>query len=501
LKHALAVALLVAWTPARAATHTYAIVIGNNTPPATADGPLAPLRYADDDAVAVAQFLHTVADDVVLLSVLDGDTQRRFPGVASGARPPTLVELRAQVARLRARIDADRARGGDADVVLFFSGHGAHDEHGASLVLLDGPLTRAVLYDEVLAVLPARFIHVFVDACHAAAVVQPRDTSAAVVDVTESDARRLVASETLARFPNVGALVATSAGEETHEWDRYQGGVFTHELLSGLRGAADVNGDRRIEYSELQAFLAAANREVSDPRGRLRVEVRPPPLDLRVPIVELARARKSGWAAVPGGVPFHIEDGRGARLVDGYGEPGHTMTLVLPVDDELYYRAPDGEARFRVIAGRVARLDRASMRGASIVARDALATAFERGLFAAPFGPAYYRGFVDRAGSTPVVFASGDDDAASARRRTRRRASLASFTLSGAALTAATVTGALALQALSDWHATDLQRPAADARTRYQALDAAAFATLGVGLTALAVGAVVFPWHASARAH
>ncbi len=364
-------------------------------------------------------------------------------------------------------------------------------------MLLDGSLTRAVLYDQVLAALPARFIHVFVDACHAAAVVQPRDTSAAVVDVTESDARRLLASETLARFPNVGALVATSAVEETHDWDRYQGGVFTHELLSGLRGAADVNGDRHVEYSELEAFLAAANREVSDPRGRLRVEVRPPPLDLRVPVVDLTRARKSGWATVPGGVPFHIEDARGERLVDGYAEPGHTMTLALPSDAELYYRAAEGGARFRVVPGRVARLDRAPMRGASLVARDALATAFERGLFAAPFDPAYYRGFVDRTGATPVLFAPADE-AGESRRRERRRLALASFTLSGAALTAATVTGALALQALADWHATDLQRPAADARTRYQTFDAASFATLGFGLATVAIGAAVFPWRARA---
>ncbi len=499
MKLALGLALVCAAAPALAATRTYAIVIGNNAPPANGAGTLLPLRFADDDAAAVAELLRTVSDDVALLSVLDGDTQRRFPGLAATARPPTLAELRAQVARLRARIDADRARGDRADVILFFSGHGARDEHGASLTLLDGPLTRPVLYDEVLAALPARFIHVLVDACHAAAVVQPRDSSAAVVDVSEADAQRLLAYDTLARFPNVGALVATSAAEQTHEWDRYQGGVFTHELLSGLRGAADVNGDRRIEYSELEAFIAAANREVADARARLRVEVRPPPLDLRVALVDLATARGSGWASAPGGAPFVVEDARGERLVDGYGEPGHRMTLALPADALLYYRASDGEATFRVSAGRVARLERLALKRAAVVARDALAGALERGLFASPFGPAYYRGFVDRTGAMPVELDAAADDA-SARRRRQRRGAIASFGLSAAALATATVTGALALDALSTYHATSLQRPAADARERYQTLDAAAFATLGIGLAAFTVGAIVFPWRGEATA-
>ena len=80
-------------------------------------------------------------------------------------------------------------------------------------------------------------------------------------------------------------MLAHSADQQTHEWERWQGGIFTHELVSGLRGAADLNGDGAIEYSELGAFISAANSGVSDPHARLEVAVRPPRGDERAPLI------------------------------------------------------------------------------------------------------------------------------------------------------------------------------------------------------------------------
>jgi len=50
-------------------------------------------------------------------------------------------------------------------------------------------------------------------------------------------------------------------------------------VISGLWGAADINSDQRIEYSELQSFVASANRTVDDPRAKPSVIVHPPALD------------------------------------------------------------------------------------------------------------------------------------------------------------------------------------------------------------------------------
>jgi hypothetical protein len=92
--------------------------------------------------------------------------------------------------------------------------------------------------------------------------------------------------------------------------------IFSHETLSGLRGAADVNGDRRIEYSELSAFLTAANRDIANPRARPSIVVRVPALDRRAPIVDLARVEGSGRLVSGGAVTRNVEDGLDNRLAD-----------------------------------------------------------------------------------------------------------------------------------------------------------------------------------------
>ncbi len=97
-----------------------------------------------------------------------------------------------------------------------------------------------------------------------------------VVVASKEEVEQVMADTTLGRFHNVGAIVAAATNGQTHEWDQYHQGVFTHELLSGLRGAADVNEDSAIEYSELGAYLSAANREVPDLRARLKVITSPP---------------------------------------------------------------------------------------------------------------------------------------------------------------------------------------------------------------------------------
>ena len=158
-------------------------------------------------------------------------------------------------------------------MLIFYSGHGTQGgkdgKDGAALTLLDGQLTREMLYDEVLR-LCTRATSICSSTlatprrCCARATARPdRDTHA-------DETAQYLRSETMARFPHVGAVVASTAGAQAHEWDAYGAGIFTHELLSALRGAADVDGNGRIEYSEIAAFITAANRAIADPRARRR---------------------------------------------------------------------------------------------------------------------------------------------------------------------------------------------------------------------------------------
>jgi hypothetical protein len=396
---------------AAAETRRYLVAIGNNERPVTqtsnSQDDLASLHYADDDAASMVALGRELGAQTQLLTVLDADSRRRFPSLAGAAVPPTLSELRRIVGTYRARFEADLREGHEPVLLLFYSGHGiVRAGEPPSLSMLDGPLTRSILYDEILAVLPARYIHLIIDACHAEAVVRPRDVQADVSPVSDQQLEEYAARNTLRRFPNVGAVIATSTAAEAHEWDQYQRGIFTYQVLSALRGAADVNEDGFVEYSELFAFLGSANAGVADPRARLSVVVRPPAVNPRAPIADLSSARRHGGILTglgPGLGRFFVEDERGNRLGEMLPERGFHFQLVMPGGEALYLRATSGEASFRIDPG--ARLTLGSLQPSpdSLRSRGSMESSLRRGLFATPFGPTYYRGFVDARPEMPPV--------------------------------------------------------------------------------------------------
>jgi hypothetical protein len=411
-------AICVAFWPraVRAAGATYVLALGHNGAPAS--GPSegsgeAALQYADDDAAAFYDFAREFSRDSTLLTVMDADTQSRFPRAVAAARPPTLAELRLQVQRIKGLFAKDIERGEESVLLFFYSGHGSRPKGAPpALTLLDGPLTHDVLYDEVLSAVPARYVHIFIDACYAEAIVRPRDADAATVELTESDMAQYVSRSTLARFPHVGAMIASSLSSQTHEWDGYRHGVFTHQLLSGLRGAADVNLDAKVEYSELYAFLSAANRNVADPRARLSVVVRPPGANARAPIVDLAslktRASITDIPAKAGHV--HFEDHLGNRLADVRVENGAKLALTLPPSRVVYVRSRMGEAEVTLKPSEIVAFDRLILAPPTARVRGALDLAMKRGLFAAGFGPNYYRGFIDQSAEFVAVPFPVDND-------------------------------------------------------------------------------------------
>src|SRR5581483_9078706 len=130
-------------------------------------------------------------------------------------------------------------------------GHGEGAPSGGRFVrIVDGPLTRGELLREVIAPSKAAFNHLIIDACNAYLMVARRgdDRAPAAADAI----RRYVADEDLARYPTTGVLLSTSRAAASHEWSAFGAGVFSHELRSALAGGADVNGDGRVEYSEVR---------------------------------------------------------------------------------------------------------------------------------------------------------------------------------------------------------------------------------------------------------
>jgi hypothetical protein len=489
-----AVIVLAGASPAHADAKqiSYAIVIGNNTPPLTGTSEhLQPLRYADDDAVRYYQLFSHVAE-AHLLAVLDAQTQKRYPSMAEISHPPTLANLRAVVDELAAKMTRDRERG-DRPVLYFaFSGHGARDDHGEPfLALLDGALTQHVLYEEVLGRMPATFAHVIVDACHAGGVVGvrggffDREANTKSAPTTVAEIEPILEATPLARYPQVGVILATTVDEETHEWSAVESGVFTHELLSGLTGAADVNGDLVIEYSELQAFVASANRDIKDPRAVPHVIARPPATNQRVALFSLHHL--AGMRLVRGDASglghFYVELSNGQRYLDAHVERGGSFAFALPDATAAFLRTETREAplpaRGAVALSQLALADRA------VEGRGSVEVAYQTSLFASEFGRSYYQGYIDSIGALGVSFPEAVDASTLPSDRTGRgRLALGSALVGGVAAAVSITTGVLAYQARRDFEATNLQRAAHDAQARYARYLPISFATGGAALVA-----------------
>lgn len=474
--------------PVAARTVGYAIAIGNNAPPSPE---LPVLRYADDDAVRYHQLFSRFAVESHLVAVLDDQTQRRYPGLGAAAQAPTLANLARIVTAYAGKMAADVQRGDQPVLYLAFSGHGFADDTGAFLAMLDGPLTRERLYADVIGRLPAAYVHLIVDACNAGAVVGVRGA-------TEVDARpagvalseRLAAGEGAQRsWPHVGVVIAATAGDEAHEWSRFESGVFTHEVISGLLGAADVNGDGRIEYSELAAFVAAANRDIADPRAAPHVIARPPPIDRSAPLIAIDALRDSvfltGDASAIG--HFYLELDNGQRYLDAHLTAG-AVRIAMPAQARVFVRTQVREAAISTGARGSVAIDALAFHPTAVVARGSVDRAYASGLFRHPYGDAYYRGFIDSAGLPAVVFAAPAEPAAPLADGPApdRRLAIGLAAVSGAAGIAAVVSGAFAYSAKRSYDATDLERAAHDAAARYTR-----DLRLAIAFGAVAVGAAV----------
>src|SRR6478735_3608723 len=291
------VGLLVWVGVAGARTKTYALVIAQNR---SLDPGVKPLRYADDDGVKTWELLSLYADRAALFVVMDEETARLHPDAAGLAEVPERQAIFDKLAHFNVEMAEDVAHGDEPELFLVYAGHGDVDATGQGYINLhDARLTRSDLFHDVIGPSKAKFVHVVIDACKSYFMVNARGGKKWVDDRVDPASDRsdqqvraflLDEEEQLERYPRAGVIVATSGDQETHEWSRYQGGILSHELRSALTGAADVNGDGRVEYSELRAFLAAANARVKHPEARVDVFARAPALDRHRALIDLRSA-------------------------------------------------------------------------------------------------------------------------------------------------------------------------------------------------------------------
>jgi hypothetical protein len=310
------------------ANPVFAVVVGVNQP---LDQDTRTLLYADDDAVLFHKILSRIGTSVLLVEPDSGTA--RLHGTIPGARRPTRANLVAALREVQGKVQRSRDLGGKPHFYFLYSGHGDVKNNLGYLALADGRLSARDLADLVLAPSRATINHVIVDACKSYFLVNEKRAGGERRPLRERLDRDIGLAE---RFPNTGFLLSTSSGAASHEWEEYQAGIFSHEVRSGMIGAADVNGDGRVSYNEIRAFIDVANSAIPNDRFRPRVFVRAPGDDGRHTLLKIRR---------PGGplitVParsagrYTVEDDRGVRLADLHSA-ATSVTLLLTSLRRIY---------------------------------------------------------------------------------------------------------------------------------------------------------------------
>lgn len=229
----LALLVLAPALPARAATHRLLLSIGANV--GDPDDPI--LSYADDDAQRVRQVF-------VELGGVRADRASLLVDRDAGAVRQRLSELAGRIAELR-------AGGDDAVLVVYVS---AHAKDGV-LHLRGTHLPLAELRDAAKDA-GARLTVLFADACESGTLARRKGGRLGPEFAVS-----------LEQLPLHGQVVISSSGpgESSEEWDSLKGSLFTHHLLTGLRGDADAEGDGKVSLSEAYAY--AYRRTVAGAAG------------------------------------------------------------------------------------------------------------------------------------------------------------------------------------------------------------------------------------------
>ncbi len=208
-----------------------AIIVGNNA----GSGELPPLRYAESDAGKMARVLvelgDVALDDVLLLQ------GRKVSDVERA-----ISDARERVAFFKKNPDTRTV------LMFFFSGHS-----DGEAIELNG---EKLPYGRLKALLTGTGADVrlsIVDACKSGGGLRTKGAKAA-------DSFTIKLTDTLVATGE--AFITSSAADEAAlESSEVSGSYFTHNFISGLRGAADASGDKLVTLAE--AYKYAYDRTVS----------------------------------------------------------------------------------------------------------------------------------------------------------------------------------------------------------------------------------------------
>ncbi|HEX6097703.1 MAG TPA: caspase family protein [Thermoanaerobaculia bacterium] len=217
------------------------------------DQSITDLDYATDDAVAVHSYYRGLG--VPTEQVIE------------------LLDENATLANIKRRLGTElvkHASNPDDTVLIFFAGHGVKeadsssaDADGYSKYLLPYDANPADLFGSALSMeelsrilqrLRSERVVLIVDSCFSGA-------AGGRTPFEPNRARGVkISEEFLTRIANTGKgrviLTASSSSEVAQESSAMRHGIFTYFLLQGLRGAADIDRDGRVDVDELYKFVS-----------------------------------------------------------------------------------------------------------------------------------------------------------------------------------------------------------------------------------------------------
>ncbi len=365
---------------------SFAVVVGENRQIGAATHPLS---YADDDAVMTHRLLTEAGVQSSLLVQLDADSAPLFSSGGPGLVPPTRAALLQTLERTFDSIRDAQSRGTKTRLYFVYSGHGDVSDGQGYVALRDARLTRTFLHEQILARSPADENHIIIDACRSYFVVFGKGPGG------QRRTHNLILQDTRDRFPNTGFVLSTSSDRDSHEWARFRGGIFSHEVRSGLRGGADIDLNAAISYNELSAFIDTANKTLSNSRYRPDSVILPPRTQGAQPDVLLSWGASDTLMVTDEASLGHmvLEDSRGVRLADAHPAPGQKLLLRTPTSRPLFLRGFEGNEEYVINQpGPAVVLSQRRTSPPAVLTRGPAHLAF-RMLFSAPFGPAVLRAF------------------------------------------------------------------------------------------------------------
>ncbi len=288
------------------------------------------LRYAVTDAQAFAKVLSelggvALADRVMLL-----DTGRS--GLMDG------------FAKMKAMAESAHASGASrVEVLLYYSGHS--DDEG---LLLQGERVDYGELRRALMGLPADVRIAVLDSCASGAFARRKGGAARPAFLVDSGSQ----------VKGQAILTSSSEDESSQESDRLGGSFFTHNLVSGLRGAADVTRDGRVTLNEAYQF---AFHETLARTERTQGGAQHPAYDIELAgtgdlVMTDLRATSAGLVLTDGlEGRFFVRDETGVLVVELMKLPGRPTELGLAPGNYKVRRELDGgvsEANFVLTEGK-----------------------------------------------------------------------------------------------------------------------------------------------------